>query len=509
MARHLHRVVIRAIHEGMPSAVKESLLIPIFKKGDATDPNNYRGIQLISILRKVIAMVLARDLSCILEPGLLEYQCGFRPQRSCIDQLFALRKLSEQSVEWQQRLYVAFVDLRKAFDSVPRPALWAVLRERGVPAALLSAIVDMHTDTVSRVRVGADRGEPICIEHGVQQGCPLASVLFNAFFDHVVREALAACPDSGVTARRRASMGADISSPSMQRWRELSTMGVPALMFADDLAALAPTAAALQAFLTALESACSRWGLLISTDKTEVMLIGAAAATACELCSRLDGAGSMVLCDACDRGWHIGCLDPPLTSIPQHDWFCHSCASANAANNDALRPGMLVSGTRLQWVDKFKYLGSIFHETSNLDCELNRRIQLAAAAFRALEKPFFRQRCIPLRTRSLVYTIMVASVLLYGCEAWAITLEQLHRMEVFHRCRLRMMLGIRLSNRVSNSALYRRCYSSPLQDMIDRRQLRWLGHLCRMPDDRLAKQALYCTLIAPGHTRRCAPPPHP
>jgi hypothetical protein len=247
----LHRVVVLALTRGMPAVVKELLLLPLFKKGDATDAGNYRSIQLISLLRKIIALLLAGDLCPLVEPGMLEYQCGFRPQRSCADQLFTLRKLCDLAVEWQQRLYVTFIDLRKAFDSISRPALWAVLRLRGVPAALLAAIIDLHTDTTCRVRVGGVRGDPIHMEFGVQQGCPLACVLFNVFFDHVVREALDACPDAGIAARRRSEVGADLGQPGGRSSRGLEGLSVPVLMLADDLAILAPTATALQQFVAA------------------------------------------------------------------------------------------------------------------------------------------------------------------------------------------------------------------------------------------------------------------
>ena len=168
--------------------------------------------------------------------------------RSCADQLFTLRKLSELAVDAQQRLYVAFVDLRKAFDSLSRPALWVILRRRNVPEALISILADLHRDTTCRVRVGGRRSGEFGMEFGVQQGCPLASVLFNVFFDHVVREALDACPGCGVTVRRRREMGGELQQPdgrTRARGSQLDTVTIPALMLADDLAVLAPSAEAL------------------------------------------------------------------------------------------------------------------------------------------------------------------------------------------------------------------------------------------------------------------------
>jgi sarcosine oxidase/L-pipecolate oxidase len=131
--QQLHGVVLLALQHGMPAAAKEAEALPLFKKGDASNPGNYRCIQLVSMLRKVVALVLSRQLRALGEQRLLEHQCGFRPQRGCSDQMFSLRRLSELALAKQRQLYIAFVDLCKAFDSVNRDALWAVLRASGLP----------------------------------------------------------------------------------------------------------------------------------------------------------------------------------------------------------------------------------------------------------------------------------------------------------------------------------------------------------------------------------------
>ena len=143
--QQLHQLVVATWQHGMPDVVKCSELVPLHKKGDRTQPANYRGIQLISIIRKVIALVINVPLTAAVEGWLLEYQCGFRPQRSCADQLFCLRQLTDLAFERQHRLHLCFVDLQRAFDSISRPALWAILRASGASEKLVLLLQDMHT----------------------------------------------------------------------------------------------------------------------------------------------------------------------------------------------------------------------------------------------------------------------------------------------------------------------------------------------------------------------------
>ena len=160
----------------------------------------------------------------------------------------------------------------------------------------------------------------------------------------------------------------------------------------------------------------------------------------------------MLLCDACNQGWHLGCLPQQLGAVPPCIWLCPTCAGLGP-RCDPLKPPICVEGHELAWVDSFKYLGSKFDSNGGVDAEVGHRIQLAAAAFNRLLHPFFQQRCIRRATRITVYKVMVVSVLLYGSEAWALTASQLERLEVFHRACLRRILGVRRLDRVSNAGL--------------------------------------------------------
>ncbi|XP_053151580.1 PHD and RING finger domain-containing protein 1 isoform X2 [Hemicordylus capensis] len=57
--------------------------------------------------------------------------------------------------------------------------------------------------------------------------------------------------------------------------------------------------------------------------------------TFCEVCGRSDREDRLLLCDGCDAGYHMECLNPPLSEVPVDEWFCPPCAPANAAPVDA------------------------------------------------------------------------------------------------------------------------------------------------------------------------------
>ena len=114
----------------------KQLTIPLHKKGAHNHCDNFRGIALLSVPGKVFCKVIQKRLAERDNMLLRESQCGFRVERGCIDQVFALRVLAEK--EYNTPLYLCFVDLRKAYDSVNCDTRWAVLQKRyRIPEKLL------------------------------------------------------------------------------------------------------------------------------------------------------------------------------------------------------------------------------------------------------------------------------------------------------------------------------------------------------------------------------------
>ena len=130
------------------------------------------------------ARVLQVRLQKLAEEELLESQCGFRRGRSCADMIFTVRQLVK-SLEHRSKVFLTFVDLRKAYDSVPREALWMALSKLGVSDKTTSLIQSFHLGMKSTIRLD-DSVVEIDVGDGLRQGCCMAPDLFNSYTCSVV-----------------------------------------------------------------------------------------------------------------------------------------------------------------------------------------------------------------------------------------------------------------------------------------------------------------------------------
>lgn len=124
-------------------------------KGDRTVCDNSRGIALFSVAGKVLARVLLSSLiTHVIHLAIPESQYGIRKERSTNDLTFILRQLQAKYREQNQELYVAFVDLTKAFDIVNRDMLWLVMKKFGCPPQFVAVLRAFHDGMEASVSVG-------------------------------------------------------------------------------------------------------------------------------------------------------------------------------------------------------------------------------------------------------------------------------------------------------------------------------------------------------------------
>ncbi|KAJ4446515.1 hypothetical protein ANN_13211 [Periplaneta americana] len=139
--------------EIVPEQWKESIIVPIFKKGDKTNCGNFRGISLLLTSYKILSNILLRRLTPYVDEIIGDQQCGFRRNRSTIDQIFCIRQIMEKKWEYKGTVHQLFIDFKKAYDSVKREVLYDILIEFGIPKKLVRLIKMCLSETYSRVRI--------------------------------------------------------------------------------------------------------------------------------------------------------------------------------------------------------------------------------------------------------------------------------------------------------------------------------------------------------------------
>ena len=163
----------------VPQQWSDAIFVPVPKKGDLSQCDNWRGISLLDVVGKVAARVVHGRLQDLAESVLPESQCGFRKGRGCTDMIYAVRQLVEKSWEHQAKVWLVFIDLKKAYDSVPREALWMALEKLGVPEQLTDLIRSFHQGMKAKIRLEDEVLEEIEVNSGLRQGCCIAPALFN------------------------------------------------------------------------------------------------------------------------------------------------------------------------------------------------------------------------------------------------------------------------------------------------------------------------------------------
>jgi len=108
----------------IPSTWLQSSITCLYKKGLRTLPENYRGLSIIATLSKLISMVFIQRIRPIYETIIMPNQYGFRKNRSTNDAIYILRHILEKE---KRPLYLCFIDLKAAYDWIPREALFRVL----------------------------------------------------------------------------------------------------------------------------------------------------------------------------------------------------------------------------------------------------------------------------------------------------------------------------------------------------------------------------------------------
>lgn len=220
---------------------------------------------------------------------------------------------------------------------------------------------------------------------------------------------------------------------------------VSSLQFADDLWMAASSAQDLQSSLDRVAAECEAAGMRISTSKTETLVL----------------------------------------------------------SRQPVDCNIQVSGSQIRQVEEFKYLGVLFASDGKQDREMDRRINQASAILCELGRMVISNRHLSKKARLSVYKSLYRSVLTYGHESWIMTERTRSRIQASEMRFLRKIEGVSRIDRIRNSTIRDALNIEPLLLWIEKSQLRWFGHVLRMPADRIARRIFEAR---PGGTRPVGKP---
>ncbi|VDP01697.1 unnamed protein product [Schistosoma mattheei] len=166
--------------EQVPTDWKEGLLVKIPTKGGHSKCDNYRGITLVSIPRKLFNRVLLNRMKDSMDAQLRDQQAGFRKDRSSTDQIATLWIVVEQSTEWNSSLYINFIDYEEALDSVDRTTLWKLLRHYGVPEKIVNIIRNSYDGLNCKIVNGGQVTNSFEVQTCLGQSCLLSHFRFSS-----------------------------------------------------------------------------------------------------------------------------------------------------------------------------------------------------------------------------------------------------------------------------------------------------------------------------------------
>ena len=359
----------------VPEQWKVLIMVPVPKKGDLSKPQNYRGISLMVIIAKIYNKLLLFRIRDGLESKLRQTQNGFRPGRSTVHQITALRMLCQYALSHTDvTLVLLFIDYMKAFDSVAWGVLEAVLKAYQIPEKIVKAVMSLYANPSARVRTADGLSNTFHLKQGVLQGDTLAPYLFVIVMDYIMRSATEGKEALAFTLIRDSPTTHHITRHSSMSQLFPTTISVGDLGYADDYA---------------LSSGGQNINLQTAIGNTQVV------SNSVEIQGRVTG---------------LGMNGPKTESLIINGGQIYM----SKVSNDLIK---LLGGDVIPTVRDFKYLGSYLIDSLT---DIRTRLASGWKAIRSAAK-FFKNDSISSSLRIRVFKVIAQSIFMYGCQSWILT----------------------------------------------------------------------------------------
>ena len=234
----------------VPKGWNKGMITLIHKKGLRELLKNYRPITVIISISGLYSRVLNLRLTEVVENHKLlgEDQNGFRKGRRMSDNNFILDSILSKSKAKKKKVYLAYLDISKAYDSVNRSILWSKMAKMGFGGEFLQSLKAIYTGDCVQSTVNGVTTEPVFLRRGLRQGCSLSPILFALYISEIGESV--SMSDHGF---------------------EIGGMLVSGLLFADDIVLVSVTKEGLVCLVNMVKGICGGLRLEISEEKSQVV----------------------------------------------------------------------------------------------------------------------------------------------------------------------------------------------------------------------------------------------
>ena len=395
----------------IPSDWCISFISPIFKnKGSRKDPDNYRGISIISCLGKLFTALINERLTKFADINEIigEEQAGFRSGYSTQDHIFTLHAiiniyLNKLNKKRNKRLYCAFIDYSKAFDLVDRTSLWTKLLACNITGKIMKLIYNLYQNTKACVKLNNKISQSFRCNVGVRQGDNLSPLLFALFINDF---------NEFLSLKYDGLSGLNNLFTELSRNDEILTyLRLYILLYADDTIIMAENPYQLQLALNALNEYCQTWKLTINLNKTKI----------------------------------IRFTKRRSPNFNYEFWL---------------------NGEKVELVENYVYLGTTISFNGKFKAAIEKQVTQANRALFSIKskKDMYN---LPTDIMLDLFDKMILPILLYGCEIWGF--DTIDPIEIFFRKFLKYIL--KANRQTANGMVYGESGKLPLDIMIKTRMI--------------------------------------
>uniref|UniRef100_A0A8D8R4I6 Craniofacial development protein 2 n=1 Tax=Cacopsylla melanoneura TaxID=428564 RepID=A0A8D8R4I6_9HEMI len=232
----------------VPEDFKESRIVLLPKKSKSKKCEDFRTLSILSHASKILTTIVKRRIQDKIDLQLDDDQFGFRNGRGTREAILALRLITEECMRVNKPVYIAFVDLQKAFDNVNWNLMMEILKDSNVTFKDRRIISNLYKNQRAYIEINKE-SETAAIKKGVRQGCQISPYLFNIYIEKAINESKECCTGVMLSGRR-----------------------VQMLRFADDIAVLAPDEFNLKRSLETMNEVFEKYKMKINMKKTEILV---------------------------------------------------------------------------------------------------------------------------------------------------------------------------------------------------------------------------------------------